>query len=203
MKKFIRSIVIALMLLCTLSLVACKEPEPAKLTDQDVVNAAKDAFTINVTEATQNFTLPTTAVGGVTVSWASNDAAIVISGQNATVTRPAYEDGNKSVTLTATLAKGDASATKDFTVIVICLEDVQKIEALAIAEAIATDQGETVTVRGIVSGFHYGLYNDEPSVQACYITDNTGTVYVYGYLVAQEVEKGDDVVLEALLYLAS
>ena len=199
MKKFIRSIVIALMLLCTLSLVACKDPEPDKLTDQDVVNAAKESFTINVTEATQNFTLPTTAVGGVTVSWASNDAAIVISGQNATVTRPAYEDGNKSVTLTATLAKGDASATKNFTVIVICLEDVQKIEALTVAEAIATDQGETVTVRGIVSGFHYGKYKDELSIQACYITDETGTVYVYGYQVAQEVEKGDDVVLEATI----
>lgn len=196
MKKLLRSIVMALMLLCTLTLVACKEDTP-KLTDQDVVNAAKEAFTINYTEVTTDFTLPTTAAGGVTVSWASSDAAIAISGQNATVTRPAFEDGNKSVVLTATLTKNEASATKEFTVVVVCQEDANTIDALTVAEAIAADQGDTVTVRGVVSGFHWGTYNDANSVQGCYITDATGTIYVYGYLVAQEVEKGDDVVLSA------
>ena len=197
MKKLFRGLLMLLMVLCTFTLVACGDDDPDKLTDQQVVDAAKTTLTINYTEVTTDFTLPTTAAGGVTVSWASNDAAIVISGQNAAVTRPAFEDGNKSVTLTATLAKGDASATKDFTVVVVCLEDVDTIEALTVAEAIASEQGATVTVRGIVSGFHYSLYQDEPSIQACYITDNTGTVYVYGYLVAQSVEKGDDIVIEA------
>ena len=196
MKKLLRSIVMALMLLCTLTLVACQEDTP-KLTDQDVVNAAKEAFTINYTEVTTDFTLPTTAAGGVTVSWASSDAAIAISGQNAAVTRPAFEDGNKSVVLTATLTKNAATATKEFTVVVVCQEDTNKIDALTVAEAIAADQGDTVTVRGVVSGFHWGTYNDANSVQGCYITDATGTIYVYGYLVAQEVEKGDDVVLSA------
>ncbi len=196
MKKLLRSIVMALMLLCTLTLVACKDDTP-KLTDQDVVNAAKEAFTINYTEVTTDFTLPTTAAGGVTVSWASSDAAIAISGQNAAVTRPAFEDGNKNVVLTATLTKNAATATKEFTVVVVCQEDASTIDALTVAEAIAADQGDTVTVRGVVSGFHWGTYNDANSVQGCYITDTTGTIYVYGYLVAQEVEKGDDVVLSA------
>ena len=120
MKKLFRGLLMLLMVLCTFTLVACgDDPEPDKLTDQQVVDAAKTALSINVTKATTDFTLPTTAAGGVTVSWASNDASIVISGQNAAVTRPAFEDGDKSVTLTATLAKGDASATKDFTVDII------------------------------------------------------------------------------------
>lgn len=196
MKKLLRSIVMALMLLCTLTLVACQENDP-KLTDQDVVNAAKEAFTINYTEVTTDFTLPTTAAGGVTVTWASSDAAIAISGQNAAVTRPAFADGNKNVVLTATLAKNDATATKEFTVVVVCLEDANTIEALTVAEARAAAKDETVTVKGVVSGFHIGSQEYPDSVQGCYITDETGSVYVYSYELAEAVEKGDEVIIKA------
>ena len=197
MNKLFKKILVVLMLICSFTFVACGSGEQPKLTDQDVVNAATQTLTINYSEVTTDFTLPTTAAGGVVVTWASNNEAVVISGQNAYVTRPSFEEGNVEVTLTATLTKNEASASLEFKVVVVCLEDVETIEALTVAEAIASEQGATVTVRGIVSGFHSSLYQDAVSIQACYLTDETGTIYVYGYLLAQSVEKGDDIVIQA------
>jgi len=54
---------------------------------------------------------------GATIEWASSNEDVVAT--DGTVTRPAAGEGDATVTLTATITKGDATATKAFTVVVI------------------------------------------------------------------------------------
>ena len=109
MKKFL-SLLLALLALFTVAACGGKKTttengdttsnnSTTSKVDVDKVNSAKDQIT--VPERVDNdFTLNTTAAGGVSISWASNNSAIVISGQTATVTRPNFEDGDVTVTLT-------------------------------------------------------------------------------------------------------
>ncbi len=83
-------------------------------TDDVVVANAKSALKLDVTEAKGNFTLPTSDAD-VRVMWSSNNAAIAVDGNNAVVTQGVAD---AVVTLTATITKNDAYATKTFTVIV-------------------------------------------------------------------------------------
>lgn len=69
------------------------------------------------TTATADFTVPTTSAGA-TVSWASDNPAIAVSGTTASVTRPAAGAGDATVTLTATFTVGAETRTKSFTVLV-------------------------------------------------------------------------------------
>ncbi|WP_308637869.1 immunoglobulin-like domain-containing protein [Paenibacillus silvisoli] len=97
-------------------------------TDAEAVSAAKSTLAItyggtdSATSVTQAVTLPTTGQDGTTVKW-SSDAATTIS-TNGTVTRPAYEAGDATVTLTATITKGTASETKTFILTVLKLAEV-------------------------------------------------------------------------------
>mgnify|MGYP003302051280 CR=1 FL=1 len=52
-------------------------------------------------------------------------------------------------------------------------------------------------VQGVVSGFHKGSQNDANSINGFYLTDETGTIYVFGSQTAQKVNKGDKVTIEA------
>ena len=63
---------------------------------------------------TQNIMLPATGENGVTISWASSDAASIST--TGTVTRP--NDADTEVTLTATLTKNMASDERAFTLTV-------------------------------------------------------------------------------------
>lgn len=65
---------------------------------------------------TQDLTLPTAGPNETSISWASNNADIVSAGGS--VNRPSYDKGDTTVTLTATITKGDASDTKIFAVMV-------------------------------------------------------------------------------------
>ncbi|HZG84162.1 fibronectin type III domain-containing protein, partial [Paenibacillus sp.] len=69
---------------------------------------------------TQNLTLAVTGAKGSTISWASSAPTTVAT--NGQVTRPAAGSGDKQVTLTATIQKGAASATKTFVVVVKQME---------------------------------------------------------------------------------
>lgn len=94
------------------------------LTDQESVNIAKSNLgfadvgfsgaDIN-TSVTSHFTLPTTGSLGTSISWDSNDiTTISYSNGKALVVRPAFNSGDKSVTLSATITKNTASTTKEF-----------------------------------------------------------------------------------------
>jgi hypothetical protein len=90
--------------------------------DTPAVNADKDALTISYgdgdssTSVTKNIILPVTGQNGSIITWSSNDLAIVTN--DGLVTRPSYGTGDKTVTITATIQKGTASATKAFTITV-------------------------------------------------------------------------------------
>ncbi|MFI3328974.1 MAG: immunoglobulin-like domain-containing protein [bacterium] len=103
------------------------------LTDQEVVNLAKTNLALNgdLDNVTSNISLPTT-LDGVTITWAtSNDNVISTEG---IVSRLADDT---TVLLTATLKLNDATATKEFSVIVIgdpnaeSASDAQKVNEAA------------------------------------------------------------------------
>jgi hypothetical protein len=90
--------------------------------DTPAVIADKDALTISYGDGdsyasvTKNIILPVTGQNGSTITWSSDDLAIVSN--DGLVTRPSYGTGDKTVTLTATIQKGTASETKTFTITV-------------------------------------------------------------------------------------
>ncbi len=83
------------------------------LTSEDLTLASGDT----VDAVTDDFALPETGLNGSVVQWASNNAAVAISGNSAIVSRPYYPAGDLTVTLTATIVKGVESTTKDIAVI--------------------------------------------------------------------------------------
>ena len=91
------------------------------LEDTAAVQQAKSALMIIYAEGdraesvTQNVSLPTGGANGVSVSWASSDAARIST--TGTVTRTT--DMNAMVILTATLTKNDARDTRTFTLTVV------------------------------------------------------------------------------------
>ncbi len=89
-------------------------------TDQESVAADAGALTeaVILSENTSgdsvktNLGLPAAGKNGSTIAWASSNSLYLTA--NGTVTRPAYSTGDQSVTLTATLTKGQASVQKKF-----------------------------------------------------------------------------------------
>jgi len=74
-----------------------------------------------------NLTLPQSGEYGTTITWTSSNTAVI--GVNGAVTRPAYEAGDQTVTLTATLSDGESTIAKDFVVIVTKLpNDAQAVQ---------------------------------------------------------------------------
>jgi hypothetical protein len=79
---------------------------------------------------TQNLTLPTSGPHGTTIAWASSDEA-TIDPDTGAVQRPLFSASDAEVTLTATVAKGAASATRAFVLTVKAIDIVQLIDQLA------------------------------------------------------------------------
>lgn len=90
-------------------------------TDAEKVNEAKEQLAItfgegdNAENVTQDLTLPT-KVGEATVTWVSTDPEFIST--TGKVTRPAYNEADITVVLTATLKVGSAEAKKDFILVV-------------------------------------------------------------------------------------
>ncbi|WP_315112890.1 immunoglobulin-like domain-containing protein [Clostridium intestinale] len=88
---------------------------------QQEANNAKDNVNIgyeqgdNENSVTKNITLPTTGPDNTLIRWTSSDPAITKYGE---VTRPNIVEGDKTVTLTATVYNNGVTSTKTFTVIV-------------------------------------------------------------------------------------
>lgn len=79
------------------------------------------------TTATADFAVAATSAG-VPVTWASDSAAIAISGTTAVVTRPAAGAGDANVTLTATFTVGSDTRTQTYAVLVPQqLADTEKV----------------------------------------------------------------------------
>jgi len=92
---------------------------------------------------TKNITVPDSIEEGTTISWASSDPDTVAV--NGTVTRPTFDAGNRTVTLTATLVTGTASATKTFSLVIIPVDptDAEAVASATTALAIGYATGDS------------------------------------------------------------
>lgn len=88
--------------------------------DEPAVLAAKSSVVWNLIKqnnteqnsVTSNLNLPTKGTNDTTITWSSSNPSIIK--EDGTVSRPYFEDGDRTVTLTATIKKGNASTTKEF-----------------------------------------------------------------------------------------
>jgi len=149
---------------------------------------------VDLNNVTANLVLPTVGTNGTTIAWTSDNAAV--NATNGTVTRPAYSAGDATVKLTATITKGTATVTKQFTVEVL----KRDVVSATINPAIATYNGTADVITTIT-------LNDATSITK--INDGTadltaGTDYTFAgntltiktsYLDTKLVNSGDQVVL--------
>ena len=91
-----------------------KQPD---MTDAEVVAAVEQDLSLGDTSSIiANLALPTEGTRVSSISWTSSNPAVITNA--GAVTRPEPGEGDAMVTLTATITKGAATATKTFTVIV-------------------------------------------------------------------------------------
>ena len=106
--------------------------------------------------------LPTSGANGTTTSWSAEPAGLIDTTTGA-VTRPAFADGNQTVTLTATISKGGASDTVAFTLTVVAADPTPD-EAIAFVlsnldwDAIKGSNSAETQVRGGLSLVDSGAY---------------------------------------------
>ncbi|MDR1796741.1 MAG: leucine-rich repeat protein [Clostridiales Family XIII bacterium] len=153
------------------------EPPEEGMTDEEAVAADADALTWDAIRGentaqdavTGDLALPAAGENGTAVSWASTDTAAVAT--DGTVTRPAASAGDSAVTLTATVTKGEASATKTFVLKVKAEPPVVDPEAAVITVGTPTGPyraGEQVVVPvrieknpGFISLFFEVAYDED------------------------------------------
>lgn len=91
------------------------------------VDEAYDALTLEgIDGVTSRITLPVKGLHDVVITWESSDTKYITN--TGVVTRPSFEEGNKKVTLKATLTLGDVKREKEFLVTVLAEEDPSKVE---------------------------------------------------------------------------
>jgi hypothetical protein len=130
--------------------------DPECVTDLEKLSEALNGLSLP-TETSTDLTLPDTGLHGVTITWSSDNEAVISNA--GVVTIPTFSEGDATVTLTATLVLGDDSFTKDYTIVVAAAAetDLDKattaIKSLLIVETIIvgdmslidTHQGYPVT----------------------------------------------------------
>ncbi|WP_291053373.1 family 43 glycosylhydrolase [Herbiconiux sp.] len=147
---------------------ALSATEVAALQPSDEVRLARDAeqLTLGDLSAVQSdLVLPGTGLNGSTVTW-SSDAPGTISTTGA-VTRPEAGQSDATVTLTATLARGTGSTTKDFTATVLALPDDQsEVDSAATALVINTldDVRGNLTLPAAPEGISLEWTSSDPSI---------------------------------------
>jgi len=98
--------------------------DKAALTADDIIGANTDLS--HITVALTN-PLPSAGTNGAVITWSSN-VPDVVSHDGQTVVRPAMDDGDAELTLTATITKGTVTDTKEFALTVL---DIQPIFDIA------------------------------------------------------------------------
>ena len=148
---------------------------------------------IELPEEPEDMFLLDTFIEDITINWTSSDDSVLhVSFGSASITHP--RGGiDKTVVLRATAMLNDAVATRDFEIKVSALDD----DSTKIATVLEMDVNEKVAIHGIVSAFLYAS-GDHPEYRAgFYVTDSTGTIYVYGNM-ASDVEIGDEVYVKGI-----
>jgi len=139
------------------------------------VTADADALSLGDTSGvTSSLTLPTTGAHGTTVAWASSNPDVVSAA--GAVTRPTASTGDTDVTLTATVTRAGASATRALTVTVLALPDTDGLLADALDGVVVPNLGD---VRGNLTlpatGAHGATLTWESADES--VVDGTGVVH--------------------------
>lgn len=90
----------------------------AAVNDEADVNEAKELLSIQ-TFAAEDIALPDTGAYDTSVVWSSSDEELMDGKGKIGSKRPQAGEGNTTVTLTATITKGNSTATKDFEVTIM------------------------------------------------------------------------------------
>ena len=155
-----------------------------QLTDQQIVDGAKDALSIvDVIKEAGDVTLPAAGTGiyaDATITWALAETTLAtLEGNTLKVAELPAEEG--TITLTATIAKGDATAaTKEFTVTIKSSIIDWKDATFAVTEAGKLDGASKET--STEEYYFYGIVGTEPTADYCNfdLTDGTNSILVYG-----------------------
>lgn len=201
MKKGLKILLtLATVFATSFTLASCGETRPstsettsqADNASQNMVNTVLQQ--LNVASSVEaDFNLTTTGMGGVTISWTSDNAAIAINGGKATVTRSTEAD--VTVNLTATATKDSATGTRTFTVTVKKL-DVANYELSTVAEVKNAADGAKVYVKGVIGQEVPYSTGTDIFASSLYIVDTTGALYVFSCAnLCKEVEAGDEVII--------
>jgi len=140
------------------------------LTDQQIADYELTKVTLPATPQTADFTLDVAGVVGSTIEWASNDAAIAITGSAAVVTRPDSSSSDVVVTLTYTVTYGTATASSTID-ITVTAESSAPVETVAYSTGFeAADSFAATTVYNNTSvlfsgaaSYQWGTYYGTPS----------------------------------------
>lgn len=159
---------------------------------KELIDTALSQLEISGTIESSTLTLKTTGIGGVRFSYtSSNPDVISITEGAATVNRPAFGEEDATVTITAIGILDDVESSKTFTVTVKALVD----DSISVSEIKSSKTGTAIKAHGVVSGIVFAS-NDETGEKyrlGFYLTDSTGTIYVYGPQVAANVSVGNEV----------
>lgn len=120
------------------------------------VNIDADALSFgDLSNVTSDLKFPSSGENGTTISYViSSGTAINSSGE---VTRPSFTDKDQSVTIVATITKGDARETRAYTATVIALP-INDLESITLAKKALTIAGTLSAVDGnlelVTTGLH-------------------------------------------------
>lgn len=171
--------------------------DPAEET-KELIDTALSQLEISGTIESSTLTLKTTGIGGVRFSYtSSNPDVISITEGAATVNRPAFGEKDATVTITAIGILDDVESSKTFTVTVKALVD----DSISVSEIKSSKTGTAIKAHGVVSGFLFAASKSGEKYKAgFYLTDSTGTIYVYDQLqqVAANVSVGNEVYFSGL-----
>ena len=143
------------------------EPNDITYTDEEKVDAELATLKVDKLTYTENGTATLPVAGtthtDVTISWASNNAAVVVDGANLAVTMPA---SNAKVTLTATVKAGTVEKTKSFTLNLV----VDVVDA-----AYALESGESLngfTLTGVIGKIDDAYSEQFGNITVTIVIDN-------------------------------
>lgn len=143
------------------------EPNDITYTDEEKVDAELAALKVDKLTYTEDGTATLPVAGtthtDVTISWASNNAAVVVDGANLAVTMPA---SNAKVTLTATVKAGTVEKTKSFTLNLV----VDVVDA-----AYALESGESLngfTLTGVIGKIDDAYSEQFGNITVTIVIDN-------------------------------
>ena len=131
------------------------------LSPADKVSEEKGDLKLDKTSYTQSGTATLPVVGAthndVTITWASDNSAVAIDGANLTLTMPA---ASTRITLTATIACGDATDTKTFVIFAV-VDVIDAMKLLESGESFEADYEFTGFVKEITSAYDPNYKNME------------------------------------------